>query len=451
MLTAPAPAAGLLLSWPQEVLWLAERMRPGTVLDPRCGIGRAFAFAAEPDLDLLGRALTAVVERHDAVRTLPRRDGDDLHLDLRPARPVAVPVGRLPAGARDDDVRRAVLAAGTAPYDLVHGPLVRAVWLRGDTGGVLVLGLHHWAGDAAALDALQQETAELYAALRTGDPLPPAPPRYADLAAAGRSRPADGAEELHAWWRAELTGLRRAALPGDAGRTAGSATALLARPLDPAASAALLQLTVEHRASPYMVLLAALGAVLDDGRDADALDGTVFTVDGGRSGAARRTIGFLSEPLPLRLRLDRSLPLGAAVGAVRGTVLGAMGHRGVPFLELLGSAPRLAVSLLRGSRPATLVQYFTLTDLDLAGLPGRVLPTFPATDDGEPHPWALPIDLDLTVERRGAEHGVAVLYDPGRWSRADVAASLDTLEDVLRRGRTDPGRPLGRRRPEGAS
>lgn len=439
------PPAGPPLSWPQQVLELAERMRPGTVLDPRCGVRRAFAFAAEPDLDLLGEVLTAVVDRHDAVRTLPRRVGDTLRLEVRPPEPVAVTVGRLPPGAQDDDVRRAVLAAGTAPYDLERGPLVRTVWLRGDAGGVLVLGLHHWAGDAAALDALQQETGRLYAALRSGAPLPPAPPRYADPGTAGSGAPADGAAELHAWWRSELAGLRRAALPERGGAPAGRATALLARPLAPDASAALLELTVRHRASPYMVLLAALGALLDDGRDADAFDGTVFTVDGGRTGAARGTIGFLSEPLPLRLRLDRSLPLGAAVDAVRSTVLRAMEHRGVPFLELLGSAPRMAVALMRGRRPATLVQYFSLTDLDLAGQRGLVLPTFPASDDAEPYPWAVPIDLDLTVERRGSEHGVGVLFDPGRWSRAAVATALDALEDVLRAGLAEPDRPLGRR------
>ena len=449
MLTGAAPDTALRLSWPQEVLWLAERMRPGTVLDPGCGIRRAFAFDEEPDLDLLGRVLTAVVERHDAVRTVPRPDGDGVRLAPRPPSRAAVTVGRLPAGAGADEVDRAVLAAATAPYDLERGPLVRFVWLPRGAGGVLVLGLHHWAGDAAALDALQQETAALYAALHAGTDPPPAPPPYAVLAAAGRDAAA-GHEDLHDWWRAELAGLRRAALPPTGpGRTGGGATRLLARALRPESSAALLRLTVEHRASPYMVLLAALGALLDDGRDADRLDGTVFTVGGGRSGDARRTIGFLSEPLPVRLRIDRSAPLGAAVASVRETLLAAMRHRDVPFLDLLGAQPRLAVGLMRGRRPATLVQYFALTDLDLDGCRGRVLPTFPATEGAQPHPWGVPIDLDVTVERRGAEHGVAALYDPGLWSREDVAGALDGLEEVLRQGLAAPERPLGRSRRAG--
>ncbi|TFV63988.1 hypothetical protein E4P41_03230 [Geodermatophilus sp. DF01-2] len=442
MLTPGGPG----LSWPQQVLSLAERMRPGTVLDPRCGVRRAFVFDEQPDLDLLGRVLTAVVERHDAVRTLPRPGGDGVVPEPRLPSPVTVAVAALPPGAGDEETRRAVLAAATAPYDLAAGPLLRGVWLsRPGAGGVLLLGLHHWAGDAAALDALQQETAELYSALRSGRPLPPPPPRYAELVAARSCAPSERDGELSAWWQAELAGARRGSLPAPgSGRTPGGATGLLARPLSDAASEALLELTDRHRASPYMVLLAALGALLDDGRSADDLDATLFTVDGGRSAGERRTIGFLAEPLPLRLRLDRTRPLGDAIGAVRTTVLAAMAHRDVPFLQLLQTAPRLAVALLRGRRPATLVQYFSPSDLVLDGLVGRVLPTFPASDVDEPHPWAVPIDLDVTVERRGRRHDVAVLFDPGLWSRGDVARAVDSWEAVLSQGLTDPRRPLGR-------
>ncbi|MCZ2817160.1 condensation domain-containing protein [Modestobacter sp. VKM Ac-2984] len=454
MLTAAGPATGPgsgpaaggpPLSWPQEVLWLAERMRPGTVLDPRCAVHRAFHFPEPPDLALLGRALTAVVARHDGVRTVPVPEDDGVRLVVCRPSAVTVEIAPLPLGAGDDEVRRGVLAAATAPYDLAAGPLLRAAWLPRDRGGTLVLALHHWAGDVAALDALQQEAAELYACLRDGRPAPPEPPGYAALAAARRAADPAGHEELSAWWRTELAGARRGALPGSgAGRT-GGATGLLARPLGGPASTALLELTAVHRASPYMVLLAAIGALLDDGRDdPDHLDATVFTVDGGRSGSDRRVIGFLSEPLPLRLRLDRTQPFGAAVAAARTTVLAAMGHRDVPFVRLLQTAPRLAVALLRGRRPATLVQYFAPADLDLGGRRGHVLPTFPATGAVEAHPWAVPVDLDVTVERQGAEHSVAVLFDPGLWDRADLESALDRLEAVLTGGLADPVRPLAR-------
>ncbi|MGY1711937.1 condensation domain-containing protein [Geodermatophilus sp. SYSU D00758] len=429
-------------SWPERVLALAERMRPGSVLDPRCAVRRAFAFDRPPDLGLLAAALTAVAERHDAVRTVPRADGGRVRLAVRPPEPVPVPVGRLPVDATDADVHAAVLAAATAPFDLAAGPLLRAVWLPRGTGGVLVLALHHWAGDAAALDALQRETADLYAALGTGRDLPPPPPGYAAAAARPPAAPATEAAE-RAWWRAELAGLRRASLPVTGPGRTGGATRLLARPLDPAASAALLRLTAVHRASPAMVLLAALGGLLEDGREAGSrLDAGVFTVTGTRTGPARRAVGFLSEPLPLRLRLDRDAPLGAAVAAVRQTVLAATAHRAMPFLRLLEAEPRLAVALLRGRRPATLVQYFALPDLDLGGRRGRVLATFPAGAGDEAHPWVLPVDLDLTVERRADEHSAGVLFDPGLWDAAAVDAALDRLAGVLVHGLATPDRPL---------
>jgi hypothetical protein len=307
---------------------------------------------------------------------------------------------------------------------------------------VLVLSLHHWAGDGGALDALGREIAARYAALAHGRPPPPPPPGYAETARLQRAAALD--ETSVAWWRAELSGARRAALPATgAARTPGGATALVSTPLHPDSHTALLRLAVEHRASPYMVLLAALGGLLDSGRTAgDVADLTVFTVRDARTRHTRRLLGFLAEPLPLRLRLDRGAPLGAAVQRVRETVLGALGHGDVPFLRLLSAAPRLAVTLLRGRRPATLVQYLAARDLDLDGLRGAALPTFEAAVPGEPHPAVLPIDLDITFERCGDAHHAAALYDPSLWRRADIEAALDALQQVLRGAAADPARPL---------
>lgn len=444
MLSAPPAGAGDAppLSWAQEVLALAERMRPGTVLDPRCVVRRAFAFPAEPDLDLLGRVLTEIVARHDALRTLPVAAGGEVRLAAREPRLVGVEVRSLPDGADEDTVRGAAVAAGCAPHDLEAGPLLRGTWLRRGAGGVLVLSVHHWAGDPGALDVLQRETAELYAALAHGRPGPAPPPRYADVAPRrGRAEPRPGEEDTLAWWRAQLTGARRAALPAAASHpprgARGGASALVTTSLSPESHLALVQLSAEHRASPYMVLLAALGGVLDDPSDL-----LVFGVDAARARATRHLIGFLAEPVALRVRLDPAAPFGAAVRAAREAALGALQHRDVPFLRILETAPRLAVALLRGRRPATLVQYFSLTALELDGLCGAPLPTFHAAAGGEAQPSALPIDLDVTFERRGDVHDAAIFYDPALWSAERIEAALRTVEGVLRGAAADPRRSL---------
>ncbi len=461
MLTAPGPARAdvVPLSWAQEVLALAERMRPGSVLDPRSVVQRSFEFAGEPDLALLDAVLGEVVARHDAARTLPRRAGDVIELVPAPARRVTVEERELAPAAGEAEVRRAIDAVAYAPFDLEKGPLLRGSWLSRGSGGILVLALHHWAGDAGALDALQHEIAALYAARRAGRPVPPEPPRYVDVAGGKRAAPAArDEEEALAWWRAQLTGARRASLPtgaqasgpttgdsrtGPSARVAVAGTALVSAPLGAAADAALVRLAVEHRASPYMVLLAALSAILDDGRGGAEADLTVFAVDGARDGAARRVLGFLAQPMALRFRVDRRAPLGSAVCATRAAILDALDHRNVPFARLLQVAPRLAVGLLRGRRPATVVQYFALHPLDLAGLRGVPLFTFATDPTGRSEPSAVPVALDVAFERRGDAHTGAAFYDAAHWSAGEITEALATVQRVLVGAAADPWRPLG--------
>lgn len=417
-------------SWAQEVLRLAERMRPGTVLDPRCAVYRAWAFDDEPDLDTLARVVETLGGRHDALHAGP---GPAVPL---PPRPLRLQAERLPAGAGEDDVVTAVTRVAHAPYDLEAGPLGRVAWLAQGAGGVLVLALHHWAGDSAALDALAADLVLGYATALAGGPPPPPPPSYAALVARQRAPggvDGDAVSTAAHWWRRELSGARRAALPPTGPAPTGGARALVTRPLDPAAHDALVGLAAAHRASPYMVFLAAFGALLDDGSGrADATDALVFTVDPGRRGDTGRVVGFLAEPLPLRLRLDHTASFPAAVAAARRTVLGALAHRTVPFLCLLEASPRLAVALLRGRRPGTLVQYVASSDVELGGRRGRPLPMLARADgDVGPHPAAVPIDLDLTLERRDGGHAVSVLFDPGLWDARGVAGAVLTAERLL--------------------
>ncbi|MBV9049801.1 MAG: hypothetical protein JOY58_16110 [Solirubrobacterales bacterium] len=438
---------------------LAERMRPGSVLDPRSVVHRSFQFARAPDLALLGAVLDEVVARHDAARTLPRKAGDMIELVPAPTRRVIMEERELTSVADEAELRRAIDAVAYAPFDLETGPLVRGSWVRRGAGGILVLTLHHWAGDAGALDALQHEVAALYTARRAGRPMPPEPPRYVDVARGKRVAPAAlDEQETLAWWRAQLAGARRASLPtgakasgpvtggpraGPSARVAGAGTALVSAPLGAAADAALVRLAVEHRASPYMVLLAALSAILDDGRGGAEADLTVFAVDGARDGAARRVLGFLAQPMALRFWVDRRAPLGSAVCATRAAVLDALDHRDVPFARLLQIAPRLAVGLLRGRRPATVVQYFALRPLDLDGLRGVPLSSFTADPIGEAQPSPIPIALDVTFERRGDAHTGAAFYDAAHWSAGEVTEALATVQRVLAGAAADPWRPLG--------
>ena len=427
-------------SYAQEVLLLAERMRPGTALDPACAVQRAFRFEDRPDLDLLGSVLSSVVDRHDALRSVPSRDDDGTLPPVAPVARMEVSTPVLPDGAGEAELRQAIRAVATAPYDLERGPLLRGAWLEHPPGGVLVLGLHHWAGDEGALDAVQDEVAALYDAARTGTPPPEAPPGYGEIVRRQRSEPIDPA--VVDWWQQHLAGAHRAALPVEHGREASGTTALVSRSLDVPAQQALLRLAGAHRASPFMALLAVITALLEPGPGSESGDRTVFTVDGGRAAHTRRVVGFFAEPLPLRLRYDDRTPIGAAIDDARSAVLASLGHRGVPFLRLLHEAPRLALRLLRPGPPATVVQYFSLRPLGLGDAHGEPLPAFEAAADGERFSSVVPLELAFNIERRGDAHSVGAVYDEGLWTADELAATLEALETILRRAAVDPDRTI---------
>src|SRR6185436_18690481 len=71
------------------------------------------------------------------------------------------------------------------PFDLAHGPLIRATLIQtGPADHVLLLTMHHIISDGWSSGLLVQELAALYEAFSCGEPspLPDLPIQYADFA-----------------------------------------------------------------------------------------------------------------------------------------------------------------------------------------------------------------------------------------------------------------------------
>ncbi|WP_323163465.1 condensation domain-containing protein, partial [Pseudomonas viridiflava] len=76
-------------------------------------------------------------------------------------------------------------AEAVAPFDLAHGPLIRAHLLQvADERHVLLLTVHHIVADGWSMGVLTQELLALYPAFcqEQPDPLPPLALQYADYA-----------------------------------------------------------------------------------------------------------------------------------------------------------------------------------------------------------------------------------------------------------------------------
>ncbi len=140
------------------------------------------------NLAALTRALEALVQRHESLRTrFVSEDGeyhqqvlDDVPLDLQviELQPVA---GEEPEQCLAQHVRQAL----EAPFDLLEGPLLRVRLLRvAADQHVLAVCLHHIVSDGWSGELMVQEFVQLYEALSEGrDPqLPALTVQYADYA-----------------------------------------------------------------------------------------------------------------------------------------------------------------------------------------------------------------------------------------------------------------------------
>ena len=338
---APIPlvprTGDLPLSFAQYRLWLLDQMGAGAGYHMRLEL----ALSGALDVEALGRALDALVARHETLRTRFPVVGGEPRQSVEPARgvPLAlhdhtqVPVGHALRDHAEQDGRR--------PFDLAQGPLFRAALLRlaGDEA-VLVLSFHHIVADGWSYELLARDVAALYHGCVTGaaPDVPPLPVQYADFAAWQRDWLAGGAlEQQLAFWKRQLAGgVEALQLPTDRPRPplqsfAGAAQRLvLGRELRDA----LAVLAREHDATLAMVCLAAFQALLA------RYSGQPVVVVG--SPIANRTraeieglVGFFVNSLVLRADLSGDPEFGELLRDVRASSLAAYDHQDLPFERLV--------------------------------------------------------------------------------------------------------------------
>ncbi|HYG64196.1 MAG TPA: amino acid adenylation domain-containing protein, partial [Thermoanaerobaculia bacterium] len=369
--TGPAP-----LSFAQERLWFLQQLAPES---PAYHLPGAVRLEGRLDIPALARALTEVAARHDILWTAfsPSQDGDSVAQTVLPPGPLPLPVvdlGLLPEAVRWDEERRLARLEGRRLFDLSRGPLVRSVLLRlGAAEHVLLVTLHHIAADGWSLGLLVRELNALYAASLGGSasPLPALPVRYEDFARWQRSWPAAFLAAELAHWTARLEGAPAVlALPADRPRPGTRRERGAKRPvrIGGETAAAVRVLARRTAASPFMVLLAALDALLQ--RLTGQSDLVVGSPIAGRDRVELEgLIGCFVNSLALRAEADPERPFRDLVAGVRQAALDAYAHQELPFgrlVEALQPERNLAYTPL--FQVLFVLQNSPLPFLDLPGL-----------------------------------------------------------------------------------
>ncbi|MFE7646434.1 amino acid adenylation domain-containing protein [Streptomyces phaeoluteigriseus] len=437
--TAQERPAALPLSFAQQRLWFLDR------LDADAAVGyhlpRAVRLTGPLDHEALAAALGDVVDRHESLRTVfPERDGRAVQVVL-PARnrPFDLPVTEVAAGDLD-----AVLAErAVRPFDLAADlPLRAELCTLSDQEHVLLVVLHHIAGDGWSVLPLAEDLRTAYTARAAGHAPGWAPldVQYADYTLWQRELLGDSADpgSLAArqldFWRGELAGIPdelelptdfpRPALPAHRG---GQIAFRLDRELHEAVTA----LARATGASVFMVLQAALAALLRKlGAGTDIPLGT--PVAGRTDAALERQVGFFVNTLVLRTDVSGDPTFRELIGRARTTDLAAYAHQDVPF-EWLVEALNPERSLARQPLFQVLLalQNNAATDLALPGTRAETtaVPTGTARFD-------LAFELTEEQDGRGRPDGIAGLLEYSadlftHESAESVAARLVSLLHAL--------------------
>jgi hypothetical protein len=214
---------GVPLSPTQERFWSWIRSAPPD--DPNFIMGLARDLRGTLDPRLLSRVLDQLARRHESLRTVFRlKDGQPLQV-VQPA--MHAPLRLVDLSTRRESERESaaleeVAAEFRRPFDLSHGPLLRATLLRlaGDRH-VIVLVIHHIVADGWSLDVLWRGVGEVLAGPRDMQ-LPRLPLQYADFAGWSRRRRfSDALASERDYWSQQLDGAPRIlALPTDFPRPA---------------------------------------------------------------------------------------------------------------------------------------------------------------------------------------------------------------------------------------
>lgn len=334
----------------QRGIWIASRQRPDA--DPYLVLDLSRVYGAI-DPEILHDCLADLAKRHDALRISitgaedpAQRVNDCVDVDLE-----FLDLSGRPGAERE--AMSVVEERGERPFDLAMAPLWRVmlVRLRADEH-LLLLTIHHLICDEWSLNLLHRELGTQYLARATGDlshcsPSPSAL-SYCDFAQwqADRFSSPAGDRSLKYWHRAMQGIPHELDLPVDFSRAGGATRKGHIAGWTPTTgeSERFSELADRLEASPFLVMVTLFGVVL--ARHSGQPDLAVGTTVSGRSSTeTERMVGYITNLLPIPIRLRDEPTFSEAVRATKRAFLGLLDHQDIAFdrivTELGASRPDL--------------------------------------------------------------------------------------------------------------
>lgn len=419
------------LSFGQQALWTVNRIEKDSFL---YNMPVAMRIRAKLDKTALQGALSKLFERHAQLGSGFRLNQYTRTVCIPPSGTLVQLDGMSCGGERQRNEN--IAAFMRKPFDLEHGPLLRAALFScADDDHVLAFCAHHIVVDFRSLSILLEEFKALYLGQIAGhDPdLPRVASAYADYVAWQSAYLAgQRAEQDWQYWQKQLSGeLPKLALPGER-QTAGSLSCRgRAETLNiaPATLQKLKRLAAEHHTTLYTLLLTAFKTLLY--RYSGQHDIIVGSPTLGRPKREfADTVGYFVNPVALRSHPAAGQRFIDYLAELNVTVLEALEHQYYPFSLLveklqpereLGPSAfyRVWFGLQSGasgeSAAAELALGIPGISLDWAGLPGETY----AHED-------VAVQFDIALLMAETKQGLAASFQ----YRSDLLARTTVLRFI---------------------
>jgi amino acid adenylation domain-containing protein len=430
--------ADIPLSWAQERLWFVHHLEGET---GAYTIPFAMRLLGNLNVKALEQALQAMVQRHEVLRTQFEIKNNKPIQAIAQNITITMPVvdlQNLPDPWKQ--VKQQVEKEVCKPFDLVNGPVVRAVlWQVAIDEYVFVLAIHHIAADGWSVGILIRELSAYYQSISTGSSmvLPELPVQYADFSVWQRQwLTTQVLGRQLSYWKQQLAGAPPLIeLPTDRPRPAiqtfrGGTERFQ---LDDKLTQQLRQISQESGSTLFMTLLAGFVVLLS--RYSGQTDLVVGSPIANRNRKEiEGLIGFFVNTLALRFDLSQEPTFEALLAQVRQVTQNAYDHQDLPF-EMLVEELQVERNLDRNPLVQVLfaLQNAATSPWDLPGL--RI----------EEVSWELDsVRFDLEVHFWEAPEGLEgfCFYNKDLFDAATIARMMQHFQTLLVAIIANPQQPV---------
>ena len=424
------------LSFGQERLWFLYQLDPEV---PIYNSPQAFLLRGPLDCDVLERALSAIVARHEILRTTYHGREETPVQVVAPDSTLSFSVADyrgLGLSPGDSAVRKLLNDECRRCFDLSSDPMLRATVIRlREEEWILLLVVHHIATDAWSNGIILRELNEFYSAFlarRTPD-IPELPLQYGEYALRQRLRFDAGEyrEDLE-YWKACLADPPAALqLPSDHPKPPALSYrgAIERAELPESLCERLRALSSESGVTLFMTLLAGFQTLLY--RYCGEEDICVgITASNRPDKALHNLIGFFVNTLVMRTEASENPPFREFLRRVRKAALEAYPHRELPFEKL--------VAELQPERSLSHSPLFQVM-LNFRNVPGAVL-RLPGL---EAHPIDVEaatsrFDLSLSITPSDQMLKLEAEYSTDLFERSTVSRLLSHYKNLLEAAVNEP-------------